>query len=194
MGYTHYYTRDCEVYKKEVWEQLKDDLRSIINTSDVNVEADIEEDVIIVNADEMSETFVIYRHLDDGWGHDKSFSFCKTRRLPYDEVVASALISLEDLTETNVKSDGDFTNDSWRRAVKLWKEAVGRQLPLKFESIKSETKLREFAIKYINDHDDLADEFIKYVIQRMDPSNIRSEILRHGGDSVLEDLKSKEIL
>lgn len=64
----------------------------------------------------------------------ENFRFCKTRRLPYDEIVTAGLIAFKDrFPEVIVSSDGGLKG--LRNGVDLFEEAIGREIPNRFKLV-----------------------------------------------------------
>lgn len=133
MGYTHY-MHHFEDVSEEDFNAFREDLDAIVEQADIPLERFLsEDDVVCLDAVEGCETFHIFRttgqYRDNPWGPDRDykFSFCKTRRLPYDQIVCAGYIALKhhagDAVE--LRSDGCFESD-WATGVALYLEATGR--------------------------------------------------------------------
>lgn len=140
MGYTHYWTKDEEmdtfsevVYDEERFKKFVSDMKEIVDTSNVELgRFYFGKDAVLIDGEpgETCETFAPSQE-------SENFRFCKTRRLPYDEIVTAGLIALKDrFPEINVSSDGGLRG--LRRGVGLFEEALGREIPDRFK--KDQTK------------------------------------------------------
>lgn len=131
MGYTHYYRQQRD-YTSQEWERLIEAAKKIFAYCEQNgivLENDnptSEEDLTPIANEEMiwfngqeslaCETFVLLRI------KEASFTFCKTRRLPYDLAVCMVLLSSNQIAHDvlNISSDGDFEElgpiiETWQR-------------------------------------------------------------------------------
>lgn len=122
MGYTHYFSNT------PVTPEIVEDVRKILNTTDVKignglglVSPIVNEREIILNGWDASE---------DG-GEDESYEtfalpdgdFCKTGRLPYDEVVVAILTAYIVRGIGNIGSDGGY--EDWEEGMALYEKATG---------------------------------------------------------------------
>ncbi|RHZ61582.1 hypothetical protein CDV55_106888 [Aspergillus turcosus] len=123
MGYTHYYTIDntSSPEWEVAWPQLVEDAQKIIDNSGVPLSGPDFDDpgppIIDVNqgiflngvGDDGHEPLCLDRHGNGG------FSFVKTARKPYDDVVACILLRAAVLAPNCVSldSDGDWEHDWW---------------------------------------------------------------------------------
>lgn len=123
MGYTNYWSLKTNKFPKE----FLDDVRKIIDASIVDIvsysgeegtEPIIEENEIALNGKEPEayESFVM--------DAERGFNFCKTARMPYDQVVKAILIIAEGYgIVEDFHFDGDTTEQEYIMAKMLIKKA-----------------------------------------------------------------------
>lgn len=123
MGYTNYWDLEKTKFPTEFLE----DVKKIINASIVDIvgwdgeegsEPTITENEISLNGlvPEDYESFVL--------GGERGFNFCKTARMPYDEVVKAVLILAEHYgIVSNFRFDGDKHDQEYLMAKMLLKSA-----------------------------------------------------------------------
>jgi hypothetical protein len=126
LGYTHYY-KILEDIDIKTFANFARDASKIINDQR-DILADhrgqgspiVRECEILLNGigDDSCESFIVNR--------DKSSEFCKTRRLPYDDVVTAILILLDDhlLSKAEISSDGNFHD--WQAGIELYEKVMRR--------------------------------------------------------------------
>lgn len=122
MGYTHYFTGT------PVTPEIVEDVRKILNATDVKLGNGLGVAAPIVNEREI---------ILNGWDgssegdDDDSYetfalpagSFCKTARLPYDEVVVAILTAYIVRGMGDIQSDGSF--EEWEDGMALYEKATG---------------------------------------------------------------------
>jgi len=109
MGYTHYWKN--EGFTPEQWGEACEISRKIIDASAVPVQFEYDQD----DDPEVSPSLIRFNGVEDD-GHETfyltpvsdSFSFCKTARKPYDEIVVAVLGALAEINpHFSWSSDGD---------------------------------------------------------------------------------------
>jgi hypothetical protein len=142
MGYTHYWYQDPKL-DADKFAAASLDIAKVIekseaslagNMGDAGTTPNIGPEIIALNGveDEAHETFMIEPTAKkQEWESDedpKVFSFCKTARKPYDEVVTASLAVLKHHLgdALRVSSDGDF--DEWSEGLALAKAATDLDL------------------------------------------------------------------
>ena len=138
MGYTHYYyLKDFEDFKMP---GIAEDIGKLIATSEVVIvgpnggagtEPEINDNFVAFNgeADEGCETFY---YPDVSSRITKGFSFTKTYRRPYDEVVAASFLVLKHHMGKGISihSDGKYWEDEWQDAIALYQKCFpDREVP-----------------------------------------------------------------
>lgn len=120
MGYTHYWRQEDEIAD---WEGFCEDMEAIVEASDVALKRfDLEDSYMVLDAVDGSESFYVTRFVEpNNFGVDPAFNFCKTRRLPYDEIVCAGLLALKDRADVEVSSDGDLEGELWREGAVLYR-------------------------------------------------------------------------
>ena len=135
MGYTHYYRQQRD-YTTQEWERLIEAAKKIfayceqngiilendnpISEDDLAPVAD--ENMIWFNGQDSCETFVISQTKEE------PFSFCKTRRLPYDIAVCMVLLSSNQIAPDvlHISSDGDF--EEWNPIIERWQNLFNEKI------------------------------------------------------------------
>jgi hypothetical protein len=116
MGYTHYFNNIATT--DEQWNLINKDVNTILANTDIPLEVEIREDIILINGteDEQCETLVIRKDTN-------RWDFCKTRGLPYDEIVCAVLIIYQYHMgdKVDVGSDGDLEDEGWANAYEMVK-------------------------------------------------------------------------
>ena len=117
MGYTHYFNNITAT--DEQWNLINKDVQTILANTDIPLEIVIEDNIICINGgtvDKQCETLVIRKDIN-------KWDFCKTRRLPYDEIVCAILIIYQYHMgdKVDVSSDGDLEDYGWQKAYEMVK-------------------------------------------------------------------------
>lgn len=128
MGYTHYWTHECQFTESE-WLTISKDIKAICTaTKAAGVPLDVSIGEIVdggfvtfVNGvgDDAHETFCLYQS-PGGW------DFCKTARKPYDLAVTACLCYLESVYSDKFSVDSDGYAEDWKDGVDLAKSALPR--------------------------------------------------------------------
>lgn len=121
MGYTHYWTASQQL--DPLPEKAVKDIQAIFDKcADIIAFEEDEPDkpplvtpeLITFNGREGCETFV--------FDLSKGFNFCKTARLPYDDVVVAVLIVLKSNYGELLDVSSDGCGDEWDEGIALAKE------------------------------------------------------------------------
>jgi hypothetical protein len=107
MGYTHYWEGS---FTDAEWKLMRDSARKILELTDVPVQFDCDEPGDPVIDDE----HIRFNGVGDDDGHETfmltksgAWTFCKTARKPYDEVVVAMLLAADDIAKDfSWSSDG----------------------------------------------------------------------------------------
>ncbi len=135
MGYTHYF-ESIEDIKDSDWENICKDFRKVLKNTDFvgggsdgelpkSKIIDKEEDIIIFNGlgEDSYETMLISKEKE-------GFNFCKTSRNPYDLIVCSLLLIVNDRAPYAVKISSDGSVADWVESHKFTTEILKRPLLL----------------------------------------------------------------
>jgi hypothetical protein len=136
MGYTHYWSSNTVANAR-----LADDVHKILAHTLISVrgpdgtgEPDVSADVIALNGDaalgEDFETFALMKEYGR-W----DFTFCKTGRRPYDEVVTAILVDCILHGDTSIGSDGCY--EEWHDGIALYERTFGTLTPDEIRQLKS---------------------------------------------------------
>lgn len=134
MGYTHYF-ETLSTPSQDVWNKVVEEAKevSLASSALIQFESDMEaiplmdSRIIRFNGvgDEGYETFLVERE-GSGW------SFCKTARKPYDEIVVAILIIAKHHLVENFRWTSDGEGGDFNNAVSLLKKS-GFDYPLNVE-------------------------------------------------------------
>lgn len=147
MGYTHYWRPKGDI-DEAVWTKLTEATIGVLSIAkergigivggmgDPGTEPEINERRIDLNGESPYETFRLEqkpevpahrRDRDPEWAR---FSFCKTGRMPYDEVVTAILCLAEHFSDGYFRVSSDGSPGEWRDGLALARKvASGVQLP-----------------------------------------------------------------
>jgi len=131
MGYTHYWTLTRPIKATEM-RSLANDIHSIVTESGLDIagwdgfgEPEYSPVRIALNGrapHEACETLLFsVKH--------NGFTFCKTRRAPYDAVVTASLLALKDRLEDDVALSSDGEPEDWEAGRELARGALRRVMP-----------------------------------------------------------------
>lgn len=140
MGYTHYWSIDRPVTPQEI-ALLADDARKIIDVSGVSIrgwdgtgEPELGPDRVWLNGDadahEACETFGITVGVNE-------WTFCKTRRKPYDTVVTAILLAAKDRLGDAMSLSSDGSATDWSPGLVLALRALRRVIIPAVEVVRS---------------------------------------------------------
>ena len=155
MGYTHYFKRQRNISNEEanslfkayavgvekIVQKAHERGIAIADRFGERIGVEILDDYIAFNGldEESCETFLV-RAMPEPYNperrwedQDWEFNFCKTRHLPYDEVVTACLILMKDVYGSRVKisSDGEWELD-WTEGRELYESAIGEEAKFPF--------------------------------------------------------------
>lgn len=104
MGYTHYWTIHKDI-PQDKFDEFVSDVRKIVDASVVILKRSryTRDEVLLEGT---HETFVVNRLVKDASTRTLGWSFCKTARKPYDEIVVACLFALEKTRCATWSSDG----------------------------------------------------------------------------------------
>lgn len=111
MGFTRYWSGDYSITP-----DLVKDVKAIIRNSNVSIKGPVGVDQAIITTEKIQ--FNGSKSLDEDYETftlaltDEDWKFCKTRRMPYDEVVTAVLLRVTHYNpEFSSEVDGDWAND-----------------------------------------------------------------------------------
>ena len=155
MGYTHYFERKRDLHEEDanfLFQMYAAGVQQIVQRAHERgiaiadrfgerIGAEILDDLIAFNGldEEKYETFLV-RAVPEPYNPERKwedqeweFNFCKTRHLPYDEVVTACLILMKEVYGSLVKisSDGTWELD-WTEGRELYESATGKEAKFPF--------------------------------------------------------------
>lgn len=147
MGYTHYWRPRGDI-EEAVWAKLTEATIGVLSIAkeqgigivggmgDAGTEPDVSDTRIDLNGSAAYETFRLERcpevpaHRRDRDPEWARFNFCKTGRMPYDEVVTAILCLAEHFSDGYFRVSSDGHPEEWADGLALARKVVsGVQLP-----------------------------------------------------------------
>jgi len=140
MGYTHYMRYENDIGN---WDNICDDVLKILaeydgalGTTHIGRDDSFDDDFIRIDGPEgnTSENLVVGRCAEkfkSEYRQDEPevFIFCKTTRLPYDEVIVASLLAFKYHNPENVRLSSDGWPEDWEQGAELFRQATDNELP-----------------------------------------------------------------
>lgn len=128
MGYTHYYRQSSDLDDLE-WRNITNGFIKLLAQYDESpVDIVFHHDYITIDGG--YETFMVSKKMpkDEKFPSLDGYNFCKTARLPYDELVTACLIYLyyEVPNKFSISSDGDWSE--WAAGRRLYNQTFNTNI------------------------------------------------------------------